>query len=80
VASVGLVIPRKLPFVSNDIIKTFRHAVSLDEHRTRFGVTLWKPDNGKPSGSKVDTNSSVEEMWFSGAHGGKFYPACIIKF
>jgi hypothetical protein len=85
VASVGLIISQTLPFVSNDTIKTFRHAVALDEHRTRFGVTLWKPesevtDMGKPSGSNVHTNSSVEEMWFSGAHGGKFHPRMHHQF
>lgn len=36
VASVGL-IPRHLPFTkSNTAIKTFRHAISLDEHRAKF--------------------------------------------
>ncbi|THH03449.1 hypothetical protein EW145_g6243 [Phellinidium pouzarii] len=36
VASVGL-IPRRLPFTkSNTAIKTFRHALSLDEHRAKF--------------------------------------------
>jgi len=73
VASVGLLIPRTLPFVSNDTIKTFRHAVSLDEHRTKFGVTLWKPesevtDKKANNGYNVNTNSSVEEVWFSGGH------------
>lgn len=73
-ASVGLIIPQTLPFVSNDTIKTFRHAVSLDEHRTKFGVTLWKLD------SEVTDTASVEEMWFSGAHGGKLHPAYVISF
>ncbi|KAK0202259.1 hypothetical protein DFS33DRAFT_1353759 [Desarmillaria ectypa] len=41
VDSVGLV-PRRLPFtVSNTIIRTFRHAVSLDEHRAKFKANLW---------------------------------------
>ncbi|KAK7681353.1 hypothetical protein QCA50_015444 [Cerrena zonata] len=37
VASVGLFTGRTLPFIStNDGIKTFRHALSLDEHRAKF--------------------------------------------
>lgn len=36
VCSVGI-IPRRLPFTSsNGAIKTFRHALSLDEHRAKF--------------------------------------------
>ncbi|TDL22155.1 hypothetical protein BD410DRAFT_770672 [Rickenella mellea] len=42
VASVGMVIGRTLPFtVSNTMIKTFRHALSLDEHRAKFRPTLY---------------------------------------
>ncbi|KAK2462564.1 hypothetical protein APHAL10511_005407 [Amanita phalloides] len=41
VDSVGL-IPKRLPFTtSNTIVKTFRHAVSLDEHRVKFKANLW---------------------------------------
>ncbi|PBK84150.1 hypothetical protein ARMGADRAFT_943805 [Armillaria gallica] len=41
VNSVGIV-PRRLPFTtSNTIIRTFRHAVSLDEHRAKFKANLW---------------------------------------
>ncbi|CAK5284887.1 unnamed protein product [Mycena citricolor] len=41
VDSVGL-IPHRLPFTtSNTIVKTFRHAVSLDEHRAKFKANLW---------------------------------------
>lgn len=39
--SVGL-IPKRLPFTtSNTIVRTFRHAVSLDERRSKFKVNLW---------------------------------------
>ncbi|KAJ7712368.1 hypothetical protein B0H16DRAFT_1625180 [Mycena metata] len=45
VDSVGL-IPRRLPFTtSNTIVRTFRHAVSLDEHRTKFKANLWNLPN-----------------------------------
>ncbi|KAK7062837.1 hypothetical protein VNI00_000332 [Paramarasmius palmivorus] len=41
VDSVGLV-PRTLPFTtSNTILRTFRHAVSLDERRAKFKANLW---------------------------------------
>ncbi|ESK92292.1 hypothetical protein Moror_4690 [Moniliophthora roreri MCA 2997] len=41
VDSVGLV-PKRLPFTtSNTILRTFRHAVSLDERRAKFKANLW---------------------------------------
>jgi uncharacterized protein (DUF2235 family) len=41
VDSVGI-IPKRLPFTtSNTIIRTFRHAVSLDERRVKFKANLW---------------------------------------
>lgn len=41
VCSVGL-IPQTLPFTtSNTSIRTFRHAVSLDEHRAKFKANLF---------------------------------------
>lgn len=72
VASVGLLMPKTLPFVSNDTIKTFRHAVSLDEHRKRFDVTLWSPDE-EATGPKNPSyangqDASVMEVWFAGYH------------
>lgn len=68
VASVGALIPRHLPFSSNDTIKVFRHAVSLDERRTKWDVTLWQPDN---EGLKIKSSKpkpSVVECWFAGSH------------
>ncbi|EDR01075.1 uncharacterized protein LACBIDRAFT_312561 [Laccaria bicolor S238N-H82] len=45
VNSVGL-IPRRLPFTtSNTIVRTFRHAVSLDERRAKFKANLWNRPN-----------------------------------
>ncbi|KAF9269485.1 hypothetical protein L218DRAFT_850151 [Marasmius fiardii PR-910] len=46
VDSVGL-IPKRLPFTtSNTIIRTFRHAISLDERRAKFKANLWnQPDD-----------------------------------
>jgi uncharacterized protein (DUF2235 family) len=41
VNSVGI-IGRYLPFTaSNTVVHTFRHAVSLDEHRAKFQPNLW---------------------------------------
>jgi uncharacterized protein (DUF2235 family) len=38
---VGFV-PKRLPFTtSNTIVRTFRHAVSLDERRAKFKPNLW---------------------------------------
>ncbi|PBK90867.1 hypothetical protein ARMGADRAFT_933297, partial [Armillaria gallica] len=47
VDSVGLV-PKRLPFTaSNTIIRTFRHALSLDEHRAKFKANLWNVPTAK---------------------------------
>ncbi|KAK0468969.1 hypothetical protein IW261DRAFT_1011179 [Armillaria novae-zelandiae] len=44
VVSVGMVMGRTLPFTtSNRAIKLFRHAISLDEHRSRFRPDLFAP-------------------------------------
>ncbi|KAJ7598622.1 hypothetical protein C8J56DRAFT_1039511 [Mycena floridula] len=41
VDSVGF-IPKRLPFTtSNTIVRTFRHALSLDERRAKFKANLW---------------------------------------
>ncbi|KAJ3888517.1 hypothetical protein GG344DRAFT_79692 [Lentinula edodes] len=54
VNSVGL-IPHRLPFTrSNTLVKTFRHAVSLDERRAKFKANLWN------SPSDVNTDK-IEE-------------------
>ncbi|KAH8828680.1 hypothetical protein DL96DRAFT_1013941 [Flagelloscypha sp. PMI_526] len=46
VSSVGI-IPKRLPFTSsNTIVKTFRHAISLDEHRAKFKANLWHKTHG----------------------------------
>ncbi|KAG7090384.1 hypothetical protein E1B28_009503 [Marasmius oreades] len=45
VNSVGL-IPKRLPFTtSNTNVRTFRHAVSLDERRAKFKANLWNRPN-----------------------------------
>jgi len=47
VASVGLVLKR-LPFTeSNASVKYFRHAISLDEHRSKFHPSFWHRSTGE---------------------------------
>lgn len=47
VDSVGIW-PKRLPFASSPtIIKTFRHALSLDERRVNFKATPWNRPNAK---------------------------------
>ncbi|KAK0221349.1 hypothetical protein IW262DRAFT_1272039 [Armillaria fumosa] len=56
VDSVGIV-PRRLPFTtSNTIIRTFRHAVSLDEHRAKFKANLWNWPSARDL--KISTSKS----------------------
>lgn len=51
VASVGIVMTKSLPFVStNNAIRTFRHALSLDEHRAKFRPNLYHRPEMTPSG------------------------------
>ncbi|KAF8758689.1 hypothetical protein RHS01_02885 [Rhizoctonia solani] len=65
VSSVGLLWPRHLPFTSsNSIVKTFRHAVSLDERRAKFKQNVWHvdsptPHRNKPKSKKGDANTAV---------------------
>jgi uncharacterized protein (DUF2235 family) len=64
VSSIGWVSPIVLP---NPSIKTGRHAVSLDERRCFFDVTLW---------DKPDPHQDIKQVWFTGVHSdvGGSYP------
>jgi uncharacterized protein (DUF2235 family) len=58
--------PQHLPYTqNNEIVKTVRHAVSLDERRAYFVQNLW----GKEP-------ADVVQVWFPGVHGdvGGGYP------
>ncbi|KAF8215017.1 hypothetical protein K438DRAFT_1800618 [Mycena galopus ATCC 62051] len=69
VASVGVIMRRTLPYTGvNSSVKIFRHAVSLDEHRSRFVPYLLepKPTPGAKAGGECPTDSL--EVWFSGCH------------
>lgn len=42
VVSVGTMLPRTLPLpATNHMVRTFRHALALDEHRASFQAKLW---------------------------------------
>ncbi|KAF4571712.1 hypothetical protein EYR36_009055 [Pleurotus pulmonarius] len=62
VNSVGL-IPRRLPFTtSNTIVRTFRHAVALDERRAKFKPNLWnRPSNKEQTLSTSDRNRKAHK-------------------
>ena len=74
-ASVGLVMSRTLPFNASDTIKVFRHAISLDEHRSKYIIVPWQPKEESLSEDSTRTEDDVEgviEMWFAGVHSGTF--------
>lgn len=78
VNSVGL-IPRRLPFTtSNTIVRTFRHAVALDERRSKFKANHWnrptdkeavlgtdgqKPKDARPKPVKQQTLKAMERQF-----------------
>ncbi|KAF9013136.1 hypothetical protein BDQ17DRAFT_1386764 [Cyathus striatus] len=55
VASVGILLSRSLPFTnSNTSIRTFRHALSLDEHRTKFRPNTYHRTAPDPASAAKD--------------------------
>jgi uncharacterized protein (DUF2235 family) len=55
VESVGLLRSPELPFAtSNTIVKTFRHALALDEHRAKFQPNRWNRTNAKEASYGTD--------------------------
>ncbi|KAH9478759.1 hypothetical protein JR316_0009220 [Psilocybe cubensis] len=69
VNSVGTVSARKLPFTaSNGSVRTFRHAVALDEHRSRFRSNMWNPPKTDPKKQPWPLVTDVDQVWFAGAH------------
>ncbi|TEB40147.1 hypothetical protein FA13DRAFT_1808407 [Coprinellus micaceus] len=61
VAAVGLIASRTLPFTnSNTSVKTFRHALSLDERRARYRANLYHRMSQKfEDNAKKDTEFAV---------------------
>jgi len=60
VSSVGIIAGKTLPFVSsNTAIKTFRHALSLDERRCKFEPNLYHRPAPDSAGAKHDPEHST---------------------
>lgn len=60
VDSVGL-FPKSLPFTaSNTLVKTFRHALSLDECRAKYKANLWNGSYTRPP-DPANTSTSTQE-------------------
>jgi len=70
VSSVGIFMGRTLPYTDvNSSVKTFRHAVALDEHRVRFLPYLLEPKLGNAKVNIEQVPTDALEVWFSGCHG-----------
>lgn len=76
-----LTITQKAYTNKNDRVKIVRHAVAIDERRTYFQPSLWKPGQDYWEWSRrkkafVKTPQDFEEVWFAGCHGdvGGGYP------
>jgi hypothetical protein len=62
VDSVGI-FPKRLPFTtSNGIVRTFRHAVSLDERRSKFKTNLWNRPTDQETRLGVLASSSQQKQ------------------
>jgi uncharacterized protein (DUF2235 family) len=55
----------------NPSVRSVRHAVAVDEHRTMFNPTLW-PAGGKYRGNPFNVAGEIDqdlrEVWFNGCH------------
>ena len=64
---MGFIIPQTLPNTAhNPNVKTFRHALALDELRVFFRPNYWR--NSRLENGKGPTD--VKEVWFAGGHTG----------
>ncbi|KAJ7253968.1 hypothetical protein C8J57DRAFT_1347969 [Mycena rebaudengoi] len=77
VNSVGMMDNIKLAYTAtNGIVRTFRHAVALDERRAKFKQNMWSPPkkptvvaNAKQNGDNgPSVHTNVQEVWFAGCH------------
>lgn len=64
VQSTGVLLSRNLPFTdSNTLIKTFRHALALDEHRVRFQPELYhRPQTDTPDPEYIKVSRLSEAV------------------
>ena len=69
VSSLGAVLEKSLPATTaNPNVRTFRHALSLDERRSQFQAQFWKEkqtDFLHHDGGNHYTKTDVEEVWFA---------------
>lgn len=69
VASLGHVRERKFPDgILNEDVKHGYQAVSIDEKRKKFPVSLWNEE-------RISSGQQIEQVWFSGVHSdvGGYY-------
>ncbi|KAH9979651.1 hypothetical protein BJV74DRAFT_888045 [Russula compacta] len=65
VESVGALVSRSLPCVGvNTAIRVFRHAIALDEHRSKYRPNFYHHSVDESSKNTTD----IEEVWFVGCH------------
>ncbi|PPQ80444.1 hypothetical protein CVT25_001771 [Psilocybe cyanescens] len=70
VASVGVIMGRSLPFTnSNSAIKTFRHALALDEHRAKFRPNYYH----RPAPTEMDSRLDPEDASSPVNQGGSSF-------
>ncbi|KAH9480717.1 hypothetical protein JR316_0007317 [Psilocybe cubensis] len=68
VASVGVIMGRTLPFTnSNSAIKTFRHALALDEHRAKFRPNYYHRPAPNNAGSRLDPEHASDPVTQGGS-------------
>ena len=68
-----------LPYTEqNPSVRTFRHALAIDERRRMFRASRWKPGQKfveNPFSTRAKLDQDAVEMWFAGVHsdiGGGF--------
>ncbi|EJC98129.1 uncharacterized protein FOMMEDRAFT_114985 [Fomitiporia mediterranea MF3/22] len=72
VASTGIITTQDLPFTTNNsMIKTFRHALSLDERRAKFVPTFWTLSTPQPPKPKPGLGASPAAVASSAKSFGK---------
>ncbi|KAJ6551614.1 hypothetical protein B0H19DRAFT_174288 [Mycena capillaripes] len=74
VNSIGIADNIKLSYTAtNNIVRTFRHALALDERRVKFKQNTWSKPSVAANTQPNEVNcpsvvTDVEEVWFAGCH------------
>jgi uncharacterized protein (DUF2235 family) len=58
---------RRVAKVEGTMFRNVRHAVALDEQRSKFNVRLFAQDNGSYQG-RDGAAATLEQLWFRGCH------------